>query len=673
MSSYSIRSRSKACASGFLCAFFATLTAIAFVVSLTGDHRRAEACGGSPPPPFCAKTVSIGKAVPGVILGSTTVPTTVTLPTVVVLGVNSFPPGSGACPPPPYIATVTLTLTCAPPPGATGSVTVPILPGTNVVPVPVVIPPGPPRACTVAGTVSVAFTDGTTVSNTGDTTLCIAEPSPADPSKPRLDLQHADPGATIARVHPGDQAEHYYLITNNDPTESFEGTVVVQSASSSRQPTLTGPPIPGSGVYSVSDPQQGDDFPIAFLDELGENGCVPLPPDPQNTIRPTIERRIELAPGEMTVIAVATRPWGMCADGSCSEQTVMLRGSFSDGTEGLACAGAVVLADTSVAPGYRCGDSGAATQITTRPGSPALAIHGQPTVDPTSAWSVDVELVSLSLRGQELLAVEQQSFASSYLCPEPGSDLCRDRPSDYGRNRVLALPADLLRPGQPIGITLEYELRPGPDSPPIEIEVFDMMTVPGAPHGHAHEGPLGMGIARIGGGDFMVDSFFDVFFQVSGQSIGADGSLQPLQFEVLDLTPTPGGFIANIIAFIILSAEPAVGVSLDGDFRGYARAGDAPARFRRGDANADFDYNIGDPVFLLAWLFRNGAQPPCLKAADENDDGALNLADVVYALWNIFLGGPNPPAPFPRCGEDPTPDNLSCERFDRCRVLEADR
>ncbi len=145
MPSYSTRARSNACASGFLCSFFATMIAVSFVVALVGHHRRAQACGGTPPPPFCAKTVSIGKAVTGVILGSTTLPTTVTLPTVIILGVNSFPPGNAVCPPPPYIATVTLTLACAPPPGAGGTVTVAVTPGINVVPVPIVIPPGPPR------------------------------------------------------------------------------------------------------------------------------------------------------------------------------------------------------------------------------------------------------------------------------------------------------------------------------------------------------------------------------------------------------------------------------------------------------------------------------------------------------------------------------------------------
>ncbi|MEE8117044.1 MAG: hypothetical protein V3T28_08055, partial [Gemmatimonadales bacterium] len=390
------------------------MIAVSFVIALVGHHRRAQACGGTPPPPFCAKTVSIGKAVTGVILGSTTLATTVTLPTVIVLGVNSFTPGNAVCPPPPYSATVTLTLACAPPPGAGGTVTVAVTPGINVVPVPIVIPPGPPRACTVLGTVSVVFTDGTTIGNIGDTTLCIVEPSPSDSTIPRLDLQHVDPSAAIANVHPGDQAEHLYLITNNDPTESFDGTVVVQSASSSRQPVIAGPTISGSGVYSISDPEQGDDFPIAFLDELGENGCVRLPAEPQNTILPTIERQIKLAPGEQTTIGVATRPWGMCADGSCSEQTVMLKGTFSDKTEGLACVGAVVVADTSTAPGYRWADSGAATQITKRPGSPALQIQGQPTADPTSAWGVEVELVSMNFRGHETLAVEQQSFASSY-------------------------------------------------------------------------------------------------------------------------------------------------------------------------------------------------------------------------------------------------------------------
>ncbi len=45
-----------------------------------------------------------------------------------------------------------------------------------------------------------------------------------------------------------------------------------------------------------------------------------------------------------------------------------------------------------------------------------------------------------------------------------------------------------------------------------------------------------------------------------------------------------------------------------------------------------------------------------------NDDGSLSLVDVIYILSYLFTSGPAPLAPFPDCGEDPTPaDTFGCE------------
>lgn len=88
--------------------------------------------------------------------------------------------------------------------------------------------------------------------------------------------------------------------------------------------------------------------------------------------------------------------------------------------------------------------------------------------------------------------------------------------------------------------------------------------------------------------------------------------------------------------------------------------------FRRGDSNDDGELNITDAIHLLSFLFIGGDAPPCRKASDANDDGALNLTDGVYSLTFAFLGGPPPPSPFEACGEDTTPDDLTCLRSDAC-------
>jgi len=95
-------------------------------------------------------------------------------------------------------------------------------------------------------------------------------------------------------------------------------------------------------------------------------------------------------------------------------------------------------------------------------------------------------------------------------------------------------------------------------------------------------------------------------------------------------------------------------------------AGDPGVVFVRGDSNADGKLNIADPIHVLTYLFRGG-KILCAKAADSNDDGKINLADAVAILGRIFAGAPPLPEPFSACGEDPTPDELTCDDFPPCR------
>ncbi|MEM7164209.1 MAG: hypothetical protein AAF581_02025 [Planctomycetota bacterium] len=90
----------------------------------------------------------------------------------------------------------------------------------------------------------------------------------------------------------------------------------------------------------------------------------------------------------------------------------------------------------------------------------------------------------------------------------------------------------------------------------------------------------------------------------------------------------------------------------------------SPLEFTRGDCNSDAIFNIADAVFLLAFLFPQGALPTldCMDACDANDDASLNVADAIAILSTLFAQGPPPvlPAPFPGCGPDPTADALDC-------------
>jgi hypothetical protein len=90
--------------------------------------------------------------------------------------------------------------------------------------------------------------------------------------------------------------------------------------------------------------------------------------------------------------------------------------------------------------------------------------------------------------------------------------------------------------------------------------------------------------------------------------------------------------------------------------------GEAPPPLRefvRGDANNDGRVDIADGVWILAWLFRDGLEPPCEDAADANDDGTIDGTDVIrIVFWRLGMQStPAPAVPFPGCGTDPSDTN----------------
>ncbi|MEZ5359334.1 MAG: dockerin type I repeat-containing protein [Candidatus Zixiibacteriota bacterium] len=62
-----------------------------------------------------------------------------------------------------------------------------------------------------------------------------------------------------------------------------------------------------------------------------------------------------------------------------------------------------------------------------------------------------------------------------------------------------------------------------------------------------------------------------------------------------------------------------------------------------GDANGDRTINIGDPTFLINYIFRSGPMPPApALRADANGDGTVNIGDITYLINYIFRGGQAP-------------------------------
>jgi hypothetical protein len=63
-----------------------------------------------------------------------------------------------------------------------------------------------------------------------------------------------------------------------------------------------------------------------------------------------------------------------------------------------------------------------------------------------------------------------------------------------------------------------------------------------------------------------------------------------------------------------------------------------------GDANEDGTVNIGDAVYVIAYVFKGGPAPTpyAMCSGDANCDGQCNIGDAVYVIAYVFKGGPAP-------------------------------
>jgi len=98
--------------------------------------------------------------------------------------------------------------------------------------------------------------------------------------------------------------------------------------------------------------------------------------------------------------------------------------------------------------------------------------------------------------------------------------------------------------------------------------------------------------------------------------------------------------------------------------------------FIRGDANADSSVSISDVVHIARVMFdptyADYGVYLCESSFDANDDGAASITDIVHLARVMF--DPSYPQygvyypPYPDCGIDPTPDELTCVSFPPCEA-----
>jgi subtilisin family serine protease len=79
-----------------------------------------------------------------------------------------------------------------------------------------------------------------------------------------------------------------------------------------------------------------------------------------------------------------------------------------------------------------------------------------------------------------------------------------------------------------------------------------------------------------------------------------------------------------------------------GAFLGLGRINFIKAAYLEGDANGNGSVNVGDVVFLINYVFREGPGSIPPEAGDANCDGETNVGDAVYLINYIFDGGPPP-------------------------------
>jgi len=531
----------------------------------------AQACDGPPPPPACGKTLAVALAVPDTLLlpdgGGT-----FTVSTLVYFNLVDNPPGSGICPVDPASATVTVTADCEGTSDGSGSTAgVALTPGEYTpTAVQVSVPDGPPRQCELWAEATVALSDGMTLTNDSHSMACIGEPSPIDPGLPRLDLiMIGEPGSERARVHPGSQAGYWYRLTNNDDDQSFSGVVTLDSTNASRQPTAIPAPGPtGTGPFAVSDPSQGDNFPVSFPDGLDSTGCVPLPPDPlAQTVSSDTQQVDNLAPGDSTDLHFFSRPWGMCPNGSCGNIKIVAEGNFDGPEAGFACAGVLIAADTSAPPKFFWPDSGQTVRVVpTGELPPTVALDGEPS--PDTPVQIPIELIALELTGAQPIDI------GTFPQIAPFSNQ-RDEHVRMGLQIFPGSATSLFPAGQEVTLHALFRVAP-PPSAPIETELVSMQLT-GGPTNFTGLSPTATGrVALLPGPSIPVDSFFDFVYQVS--AVGFDETAQARDIVIDSIAVVPIDS-QQFEVTLTGTAEPGAGTQiqemmLHNDFRGFSGSGE---------------------------------------------------------------------------------------------------
>jgi hypothetical protein len=146
--------------------------------------------------------------------------------------------------------------------------------------------------------------------------------------------------------------------------------------------------------------------------------------------------------------------------------------------------------------------------------------------------------------------------------------------------------------------------------------------------------------------------------------IATEAGVASIAFEDRLESIFPSDVPFDTLNLLITGDDPPVSPELDSATIAIRDPSSPPAQFKRGDVDGNGFLEITDPISSLAFQFAGGFQPQCMDALDFDDSGAVDVSDPIGSLNLQFAGGAAPPAPGNEtCGEDPTPDALSCELY----------
>jgi len=586
-----------------------------------------NACSGTAPPLFCAKTYALAKAVPNANIAANQA-VAVRVNTLHFLNLIEFPQGSGECPALPATLTISASLDCdtAPDAGPFAFGPFDLNEEFTAIPIDIPVPAGPARVCDVIVTGTVAFADGMTIEQTADQTICVLDSAPTDPTEPVLDVELI--GEDITRSHPGDGRQFCFRITNNHDSAIFDGSGQAVTRNVSDYPdVIAGDNNTNTGVYALADPGDGD----AWVIDLGDDPvCYDLPERPHEHTGDPFTFSIVLLPGESTEVKIGARSFTMCPTGSCNEATLRVSG-FLDGEAVTACAGFAMAADAAQPADFDCPDSIRAmiASAGTNPIGPAIVVTGDPS--PDQMQPVELRLV-LDIKSMQLLVNDQpiQSGNPSF-STVAGVD---------GQYANLIAEFSFIQPNAPADAIFQmiYDLvlEPGPGV--CDALFTKTQHVPGAPNifndrvatvvTEATARTNCRSTARSG----EIVNPFRVAFMQQLSAVGIQSGFTPvemmkLSFDVVQTTPNRYRVTSEWTA--LQRGGSFIGFDVFNHTRAVAGRLTCPT-----DLNGDGLTDTADLGILISAF---GASDP---TADINNDGAVDTADL-----GVLIGAFGAPCP----------------------------